>query len=873
MLYLQNNYNRRQYINHKYSKLMRKHLLLLFAMCFVQLMAFAGPRSYQQALKIAQQQAERLGISMDAMSPQPRMVQKTNGIDPAYYVIENGTNKGYTIVSADDRLPEIVGYAKQGNYTEDTLPEAYVEFITAYQKFVEEVKAGNPHALRTAAEAKALRESASYTQPTVAPLLGNIQWNQGDPYNRMCPEYDGVNKAVTGCVATAMAQVMGYWKYPSQLQADIPGYTTGTYNINVPGISKDTDGTYDWDNILPQYKSGNFNDDQANAVAKLMHHCGVAVQMNYGPSSGAFVNPERLSKYFGYDKDFMVKVRRESYSMQEWNTLIDNELIAKRPVLYSGQSSDGGHQFVCDGSDGKGLYHINWGWSGYQDGYFDITILNPAKGGIGSGNAPDGYNQGSDMIIGIMPDNGQEDIPLVTLKPIYATGISTDTKITITQDTRTSATDNFKIEFYNYFTNRAPKKFSGYCGWGIKAADGSMKLITNTSKVQNLQQDYWFPNTYKIDYAFPVGVTTIYPVYSEDNITWKEAGLESMGYYTVEATETSLKQLYPLTAEVIVESELLSGKINTIKLDVSNATDNDVFSMLSVYTSTDQTCPEDGVNVYVSVPAKGKSIREVAIPVPAEEFYLWVKDVDSGTELVSAKKFTATPSGIPQLELVQVVTNASNEFETEDAYYNNDRVKAPKVKDDKLVVRYDIKNNGGLSSGTWSISGFGAKEFTWGGTNSNTIVFPGNGTITQLTATYTPDAVGCKTILVEFRGIYDTNVTGGTVQYDITTSLQEWALVLIDKQGYYYPMQPSDVVAYVAGAEGGTGIGKVDISKTYIRGDHGQINITTDRNKTVNIYKLNGQKVAEVKATAGQPVSIPVAAGIYVVDGTKVAVK
>ena len=852
---------------------MRKHLLLLFAMCFVQLMAFAGPRSYQQALKIAQQQAERLGISMDAMSPQPRMVQKTNGIDPAYYVIENGTNKGYTIVSADDRLPEIVGYAKQGNYTEDTLPEAYVEFITAYQKFVEEVKAGNPHALRTAAEAKALRESASYTQPTVAPLLGNIQWNQGDPYNRMCPEYDGVNKAVTGCVATAMAQVMGYWKYPSQLQADIPGYTTGTYNINVPGINKDTDGTYDWDNILPQYNSGSFNDDQANAVAKLMHHCGVAVQMNYGPSSGAFVNPERLSKYFGYDKDFMVKVRRESYSMQEWNTLIDNELIAKRPVLYSGQSSDGGHQFVCDGSDGKGLYHINWGWSGYQDGYFDITILNPAKGGIGSGNAPDGYNQGSDMIIGIMPDNGQEDIPLVTLKPIYATGISTDTKITITQDTRTSATDNFKIEFYNYFTNRAPKKFSGYCGWGIKAADGSMKLITNTRMVQNLQQDYWFPNTYKIDYAFPVGVTTIYPVYSEDNITWKEAGLESMGYYTVEATETSLKQLYPLTAEVIVESELLSGKINTIKLDVSNATDNDVFSMLSVYTSTDQTCPEDGVNVYVSVPAKGKSIREVAIPVPAEEFYLWVKDVASGTELVSAKKFTATPSGIPQLELVQVVTNASNEFETEDAYYNNDRVKAPKVKDDKLVVRYDIKNNGGLSSGTWSISGFGAKEFTWGGTNSNTIVFPGNGTITQLTATYTPDAVGCKTILVEFRGIYDTNVTGGTVQYDITTSLQEWALVLIDKQGYYYPMQPSDVVAYVAGAEGGTGIGKVDISKTYIRGDHGQINITTDRNKTVNIYKLNGQKVAEVKATAGQPVSIPVAAGIYVVDGTKVAVK
>lgn len=852
---------------------MRKHLLLLFAMCFVQLMAFAGPRSYQQALKIAQQQAERLGISMDAMSPQPRMVQKTNGIDPAYYVIENGTNKGYTIVSADDRLPEIVGYAKQGNYTEDTLPEAYVEFITAYQKFVEEVKAGNPHALRTAAEAKALRESASYTQPTVAPLLGDIQWNQGDPYNRMCPEYDGVHKAVTGCVATALAQVMGYWKYPSQLQADIPGYTSKSNKINVPGISKATDGTYDWDNILPQYRSGSFNDVQANAVAKLMHHCGVAVKMDYGQSSGANVNPEHLSKYFGYDKDFMAEVRREAFSIKEWNTLIDNELKAKRPVLYSGQSSSSGHQFVCDGSDGKGLYHINWGWGGSQDGYFDITILNPAKGGIGSGNAPDGYNQGSDMIIGIMPDNGIEDTPLVSYKPVYATGISSDTKITITKDTRTSATDNFKIEFYNYFINRSPQLFSGYCGWGVKAADGSMKLISTTSHVTDLKQNYWFPKNYKIDYAFPVGITTIYPVYSEDYITWKEAGLESMGYYTVEVTETSIKQLYPLTAEVIAENELLSGKSNTIKLDVSNATDNDVFSMLRVYTSTDQTCPEDGVNVYVSVPAKGKSIREVDIQAPAEEFYLWVKDEDSGIELVSAKKFTATPTGIPQLELVQVTSNASDEYETEKAYYNSDRVKAPKVKDDKLVVRYDIKNNGGLSSGNWRISGFSAKDFTGGSTNSNKIVLPGNGTVTQLTVTFTPDVIGCKTIYVQFNGIYDTNGTGGTEKYDVTTSLQEWQLPLIDKPGYVYRIRPSDVVAYVAGAEGGTGIGKVDISKTYIRGDHGQINITTDRNKTVNIYKLNGQKVAEVKATAGQPVSISVAAGIYVVDGTKVAVK
>ena len=120
--------------------------------------------------------------------------------------------------------------------------------------------------------------------------------------------------------------------------------------------------------------------------------------------------------------------------------------------------------------------------------------------------------------------------------------------------------------------------------------------------------------------------------------------------------------------------------------------------------------------------------------------------------------------------------------------------------------------------------------------------------------------------------MYGNDISGASEQYEIRTSLPKWDLWRSDGR-FSYEVSPFIVMAYVAGAEGGTGIGKVDISKTYIRGDHGQINITTDRNKTVNIYKLNGQKVAEVKATAGQPVSIPVAAGIYVVDGTKVAVK
>lgn len=849
---------------------MKKHLLLLFGLCLVQQIVFAESRSYEQALRIAQQQAERLGISMDAVSPQQRLIKKTTDVSPAYYVFKNGRNKGFTIVSADDRLPEIVGYALRGNYDEDTQPEAYIEFITAYQEFVEDVKSGNPLALRMAAEAKALRESTSYAQPTVAPLLGDIKWNQYDPYNGMCPEYRSGERSVTGCVATAMAQVMGYWKYPSQLQNDIPGYTTKSYGINIEGISKVAAGPYDWNNILPQYKTGSFNDDQAKAIAKLMYHCGAAVKMDYGPSSAASVNPKYLFTYFGYDKDLMATVYRGAFSIMDWNKLIDHELEAKRPVLCSGESSDSGHLFVCDGSDGKGLYHINWGWGGFQDGYFDITILNPDKGGAGSGNALDGYNKYCSMIIGIMPDNGMEDTPLVTYKPIYAFNSYPE----IIQDTRECVTDNFKIVFDNSFINRASTSYSGYFGWGIKDANGDVKLISTTRNISNLKQNYYIKRSnYIINYAFPIGITTIFPVYSEDGIVWKEAGREDFNYYMVEATETSIKEFYPLTADVIVENTLLTGTDNTIKLELSNPTDNDVLTLLRIYTSKDETCSNEGSQVYVSVPAKGKSVREVLIEVPAEDFYLWVKDYKTGKELISAKKMTATTSGTPIFKLVNVVTNVSDEFETEKAYYFSDRVKAPKVKDDKFMVRYDIQNDGGICSATWQIYGVNAETGYILGVNSNKIIFPGNGTITQLTATYTPEEIGSRTIYTRFSGIYDIDNTNDMQWYDITMALPRWWLEFVDQPQCNIVFSSQEAIAYVAGAEGGNGVNKVDISKTYIRGDHGQINITTDRNKSVTIYGLNGQKVAEVKAIANQTVTISVPSGFYMVDGTKVAVR
>lgn len=437
----------------------KNFLLLLSLMLLLSVSAIAGPRSYQQAKAIAQRQAAMLGIEMDAevaasAKAAPRM-SVSSAVSPSatcYYVFANGEDKGFTIVSGDDRMPEVVGYSAQGTYDPDHLPANYVGFMKAYQETVEALLKGDAQVSGGLAEARQWRAERAGSA-AVAPLLGGIKWNQSAPYNKMCPIYNGTNRAVTGCVATAMAQVMMYYKYPKELKATIEGYTTKSYKMNVPKIN--SGATYDWDNMLPNYSKSDYSFAQADAVAKLMYHCGAAVKMDYGPSSGANVTPDILATYFGYDADLMQDLTRTCFSLQQWMTLIDNELKAKRPILYSGQSSDGGHEFVCDGSDGKGLYHINWGWGGYQDGYFDLTILQPQKGGAGSGSAVDGYNRDCSMIIGIAPDNGKVDDPLASYSQIMSLNYGNDCGINWTKTTRANVSENFQAEATTCFSNQS----------------------------------------------------------------------------------------------------------------------------------------------------------------------------------------------------------------------------------------------------------------------------------------------------------------------------------------------------------------------------------------------------------------------------------
>lgn len=647
----------------------KRTALLAVGLTLFQVLAWAGPRSFQQAQAIAERQAALQGIIMDQQQvSKARKQYLLNGSSSSetatsYYVFDNGSDKGFTIVSGDDELPEIVGYSAHGNSEHLMKTEGCAAFLKAYQKFVAAFTQGDAKARKILAEQRALKADGRYQQPKIAPLLGDIAWNQDPPYNKMCPEYIDTVQSVTGCVATAMAQVMMYYKYPTELKADIPAYTTATNKLKVNAISKGE--KYDWDNMLPTYTEGEYNNTQANAVAKLMFHCGAAVQMDYGDSSGALLRPEDMSTYFGYDADLLQEVYRSVYTLAEWKKILDRELEAKRPIIYGGvTSNEDGHQFVCDGSDGEGLYHINWGWPGDYDGYFDITLLDPEVRGTGAGTSANGYNRDCSVIIGIAPDNGIKDEPLVKEHSLYADAYEDHRKCTITNGERKNASEQFSLTVTPVFSNPTHNKFEGLVALGIRNADGSYTPITQIEKVameaRKPDGEYAinYPN-FNLNYAFPVGTTVLYEIYSTDNDNnWDVcAYVENVVPFELEATSTSLTlNGNKLSADLKSNEAIQFDKENSFDITIRNDSQREYLGLINFYTSENSTKPTFNkgsrrAEEYMCVPAGESKTRTITLYQPANEneMYVWVTDRDGEILLDGVKFKVGESTGISQI--------------------------------------------------------------------------------------------------------------------------------------------------------------------------------------------------------------------------------
>lgn len=848
----------------------------MLIMLFVSTSALASPRTFSQAKAIAERKAALLGIKIDskAAAKAPSMNGGIATATSPYYVFPFGENKGFAIVSGDDDMPEIVGYADHGTYDANNMPAAMAAFLNNYRATIEAMKQGNASAIKNIAEAKALRANNTRATTAVSPLLGDIKWNQSEPYNNMCPKYDGTNLSATGCVATAMAQVMMYWKYPKELKADINEYKTYTHKLPVAGELKGQ--KYDWDNMLPTYTNNNYTQTQANAVAKLMLHCGKAVEMDYGEESGANVTPGRLAKYFGYDSDLMLDLMRSCFTLAEWTAIIDKELQAKRPILYSGRTTNGGHQFVCDGSDGNGLYHINWGWGGYQDGYFDITILNPGQGGIGAGNVTDGYNRYCDMIIGIQPDNGKVDEPLAEIPSLiieYYNSNDFTSGIELTKATRNNTTEDFTITINDCWDNVYSTNTECLCGYGISDGKGGYKLISETENI--LMNGTRFGTILTINNRFsPNGTYTIYGIYSTDNgKTWKKCAYYYMRPYVVKATATTLSLVKTqLTAEITSKETQYSGVEGTFELSITNNGDDEFIGLINAYTSSTATCPDDAIaQPYMTIPAHSTVTREIGItPTTAGDMYVWIEDGESGEMLVNAKKFNAEQSTAPSFVLEKVETNTTPDaYELENARYKNNIVKAPRVDDDKAEFTYYIKNNGGTASVKCWVIAFNA-ETNSGPYTERTIKFPGNGSVTTISGSFTPEQVGSNTMIGELRLLNTEDKEPIEVHTDLP-NVPYYVLVNGEVIGYYN-LKAINPLVYIAGKPNAIS-GVMDSASSYVLGGTSEITILTEKAERLAIYRIDGSKVCDVITEANTAKHVTVAPGLYIVKGKKVAVR
>ncbi|MGM9869943.1 MAG: C10 family peptidase, partial [Sodaliphilus sp.] len=345
---------------------------------------------------------------LNANSGAQRMLRSAADLQLAYtapaqelYAFNALPGEGYVVVAGDDRFPSVIGYSDEGEFRESDMPENMREWLEQYAEQVRYVQS-HPNVKVSA--------SSSFTAGNVYPLLGSTKWNQSAPYNNLCPTYVDSNgetkRAVTGCVATAMAQVMYYHRWP-QVGSGSNSYSCKLNDDESQTVTLSADFSqshYDWDHMLPVY-TGSETTAQNNAVARLMSDCGVAMNMGYGASSGAVtrIAMNRMAQHFGYDRSIK-HLSRDAYPLDQWLSTLNRELTSARPVIHSGASVKGGHAFVIDGCNASGYYHVNWGWNGKSNGYFLLTDLTPTDQGIGSSEG--GYNLRQGMICNIMPNKG-----------------------------------------------------------------------------------------------------------------------------------------------------------------------------------------------------------------------------------------------------------------------------------------------------------------------------------------------------------------------------------------------------------------------------------------------------------------------------------
>ena len=300
-----------------------------------------------------------------------------------FYVVNVG-RRGFVMLSGDDRIKPILGYSYESSFNTKDMPESVRGWLGERRKEISyaltlEDFSATPEITEQWSHLSEVGASLSVVVP---PLL-QTEWNQGSYYNLYCPiDVNGPNGHVyAGCEATAMAQVIRYWEWPIKgvgAHSYVSNYTNyGNYGLQSADFESTT---YDY-RLMPAYITSSTPLDQIDAVATLLYHCGVSINMSYGANESSAYHSTvavALRNYFSYSTDLSY-VQKNNYSDNNWKTMIKNELQNNRPIIYEGFGNGAGHAFVLDGYDDNNLFHINWGWGGSYDGFFSLSSLNPSS--------------------------------------------------------------------------------------------------------------------------------------------------------------------------------------------------------------------------------------------------------------------------------------------------------------------------------------------------------------------------------------------------------------------------------------------------------------------------------------------------------------
>lgn len=320
-----------------------------------------------------------------------------------------GSQGGFVLVAADDAARPILGYSPSGSLDPQNLPTPLQQWLQAYQQEINALReAKSTPCAAYAPEWYALENNLMPKDSVsggVEPLL-TTRWDQDYPYNGYCPR-----GTVTGCAATAQAQVMNYWQHPAFGQGS-HSYVHEVYGLQQADFAHTL---YDWNN-MPDQAFSSTPMEQKEAVAVLMYHCGVSLEMGYGTAAqggssaaglagmdGFTSIDNSLKNYFCYSPEMRVVFKDYGYTNERWRDQIIAELDQLRPVVYTGSATQGGHGFVCDGYDNRGYLHFNFGWSGRGDGFFPVDSISPGVGGAG-GNGTYTFNMNNSALLGLVPD-------------------------------------------------------------------------------------------------------------------------------------------------------------------------------------------------------------------------------------------------------------------------------------------------------------------------------------------------------------------------------------------------------------------------------------------------------------------------------------